>query len=225
MSMKAMKVQHNNKEEKSKSSSEVVEVLEAKREEEWIAEAEPGVYITLVALPNGANLLKKIRFREEMFDAWEAQKWWRDNCDKIMALHSVISHQESLYMLEKDQTQIFCILPAFCICKSPIDSTASQESQECEEEQESITSCNSNNSKHQENEEGESSRKCSNEGMERKVMEWVVEDEPGVFVTIRSLPDGSKELRRVELSRERFGEVKARVWWEENKARLHRQYS
>lgn len=67
MSMKAMKVQHNNKEEKSKSSSEVVEVLEAKREEEWIAKAEPGVYITLVALPNGSNLLKKICFRYLFF--------------------------------------------------------------------------------------------------------------------------------------------------------------
>lgn len=29
--------------------------------------------------------------------------------------------------------------------------------------------------------------------------EWVVEDQPGVFITLRSLPDGSQELVRVEL--------------------------
>lgn len=27
--------------------------------------------------------------------------------------------------------------------------------------------------------------------------EWVEEDEPGVYITIRVLPDGSRELRRV----------------------------
>ncbi|XP_078445739.1 protein Brevis radix-like 1 [Wolffia australiana] len=58
-----------------------------------------------------------------------------------------------------------------------------------------------------------------------RLVEWVVEDQPGVFVTIRSLPDGQQELRRVEISREMYGEVKARVWWEENKARLRRQYA
>lgn len=32
-----------------------------------------------------------------------------------------------------------------------------------------------------------------------KVLEWIVEDEPGVFVTVRSMPDGSREILRVEL--------------------------
>jgi len=27
--------------------------------------------------------------------------------------------------------------------------------------------------------------------------EWVEEDEPGVYITIRQLPDGTRELRRV----------------------------
>ncbi|KAL8139814.1 hypothetical protein V2J09_005835 [Rumex salicifolius] len=54
--------------------------------------------------------------------------------------------------------------------------------------------------------------------------EWVEQDEPGVYITIRALPDGARELRRVRFSRERFGEMQARLWWEENKARIQAQY-
>ncbi|XP_010520547.1 PREDICTED: protein Brevis radix-like 4 isoform X2 [Tarenaya hassleriana] len=54
--------------------------------------------------------------------------------------------------------------------------------------------------------------------------EWVQQDEPGVYITIRVLPGGKRELRRVRFSRERFGEMHARLWWEENRARIHEQY-
>ncbi|KAK2975958.1 hypothetical protein RJ640_012989 [Escallonia rubra] len=54
--------------------------------------------------------------------------------------------------------------------------------------------------------------------------EWVEQDEPGVYITIRALPGGGRELRRVRFSREKFGEVHARIWWEENRARIRKQY-
>ncbi|XP_057969233.1 protein Brevis radix-like 4 [Malania oleifera] len=54
--------------------------------------------------------------------------------------------------------------------------------------------------------------------------EWVEQDEPGVYITIRAYPNGTRELRRVRFSREKFGEMHARVWWEENRARIHEQY-
>nr|KAJ0205211.1 hypothetical protein LSAT_V11C500279860 [Lactuca sativa] len=54
--------------------------------------------------------------------------------------------------------------------------------------------------------------------------EWVEQDEPGVYITIRAFQGGSRELRRVRFSREKFGEVHARLWWEENRARIHSQY-
>ncbi|XP_059642264.1 protein BREVIS RADIX-like [Cornus florida] len=54
--------------------------------------------------------------------------------------------------------------------------------------------------------------------------EWVEQDEPGVYITIRQLADGSRELRRVRFSRERFGEVHAKLWWEENRERIQTQY-
>ncbi|XP_049933258.1 protein BREVIS RADIX-like isoform X3 [Nymphaea colorata] len=54
--------------------------------------------------------------------------------------------------------------------------------------------------------------------------EWVEQDEPGVYITIRALPDGTRELRRVRFSRERFGEAHAKIWWEENRERIQSQY-
>ncbi|XP_073299263.1 protein Brevis radix-like 2 [Primulina huaijiensis] len=54
--------------------------------------------------------------------------------------------------------------------------------------------------------------------------EWVEQDEPGVYITIRSSPDGTHELKRVRFCRERFGEMQARLWWEENRARIQQQY-
>ncbi|KAH6826632.1 DZC resistance/zinc finger/chromosome condensation-like domain containing protein [Perilla frutescens var. hirtella] len=54
--------------------------------------------------------------------------------------------------------------------------------------------------------------------------EWVEQDEPGVYITVRALPGGARELRRVRFSRERFGEMQARVWWEENRARIQQHY-
>uniref|UniRef100_J3NC24 BRX domain-containing protein n=1 Tax=Oryza brachyantha TaxID=4533 RepID=J3NC24_ORYBR len=68
--------------------------------------------------------------------------------------------------------------------------------------------------------------------------EWVAEPEPGVLLTLAPRPDGTTNcLRRIrfreelfdawaaQCCREMFGEVKARVWWEENKGRLHHLYS
>ncbi|KAE8682586.1 Myosin-17 [Hibiscus syriacus] len=43
--------------------------------------------------------------------------------------------------------------------------------------------------------------------------EWVEQDEPGVYITIKALPGGKRELRRVRFSRERFGEMHARLCW------------
>lgn len=54
--------------------------------------------------------------------------------------------------------------------------------------------------------------------------QWVEQDEPGVHITIRELADGTRELRRVRFSRERFGEERAKVWWEQNRDRIHAQY-
>lgn len=54
--------------------------------------------------------------------------------------------------------------------------------------------------------------------------EWVVQDEPGVYVTLSSLPGGGNELRRVRFSRKRFTEQQAEKWWAENGTRVCDRY-
>ncbi|XP_075474895.1 protein Brevis radix-like 4 [Primulina tabacum] len=56
------------------------------------------------------------------------------------------------------------------------------------------------------------------------VSEWVEQDEPGVYITIRAIPDGRRELRRIRFRREKFMEKEARLWWEENRERIKKKY-
>ena len=48
--------------EESEESEEESAEEEEEEGEEWVAQVEPGVCITLIALPNGSNSLKRIRF-------------------------------------------------------------------------------------------------------------------------------------------------------------------
>ncbi|KAH7433789.1 hypothetical protein KP509_07G086500 [Ceratopteris richardii] len=57
--------------------------------EEWVAQVEPGVMITFVALPDGTNYLKRIRFSRELFSKWQAQLWWAENNEMVRELYSV----------------------------------------------------------------------------------------------------------------------------------------
>ncbi|XP_038707993.1 PH, RCC1 and FYVE domains-containing protein 1-like isoform X1 [Tripterygium wilfordii] len=55
--------------------------------------------------------------------------------------------------------------------------------------------------------------------------EWVEQEEPGVYITLTSLPGGRKDLKRVRFSRKRFSEKQAEQWWAENRARVYEQYN
>ncbi|CAH1436069.1 unnamed protein product [Lactuca virosa] len=55
--------------------------------------------------------------------------------------------------------------------------------------------------------------------------EWVEQDEPGVYITLTSLPGGVKDLKRVRFSRKRFSEKQAEQWWAENRTRVYEQYN
>ncbi|KAK6138227.1 hypothetical protein DH2020_028030 [Rehmannia glutinosa] len=59
----------------------------------------------------------------------------------------------------------------------------------------------------------------------RSENEWVEQDEPGVYITLTSLPGGLKDLKRVRFSRKRFSEKQAEQWWAENRARIYEQYN
>ncbi|XP_031388799.1 PH, RCC1 and FYVE domains-containing protein 1-like [Punica granatum] len=63
------------------------------------------------------------------------------------------------------------------------------------------------------------------EGDSHNETEWVEQDEPGVYITLTSLPGGAKDLKRVRFSRKRFSEKQAEQWWAENRARVYEQYN
>ncbi|XP_010482023.1 PREDICTED: uncharacterized protein LOC104760760 isoform X2 [Camelina sativa] len=55
--------------------------------------------------------------------------------------------------------------------------------------------------------------------------EWIEQYEPGVYITLLALGDGTRDLKRVRFSRRRFKEQQAEVWWSENRERVYEKYN
>ncbi|KAL5222200.1 hypothetical protein ABZP36_026913 [Zizania latifolia] len=249
---------------------------------EWVAQVEPGVLITFLSLPQGGNDLKRIRFSRELFNTWQAQRWWAENYEKVMELYNVQrfnqqtvpfpstprSEDESLkedspatpplnnerlpHTLHRSltggrsrtigcspsdslehqhilgnghhQQRHHCHTGHQCydsvgLASAPKFSSISGAKTETSARDASMRS---NSSPEEVDQSGELLVSVSNASEQER--EWVEEDEPGVYITIRVLPGSIRELRRVRFSRERFSEMHARLWWEENRARIHDQY-
>ncbi|XP_071730493.1 protein BREVIS RADIX-like [Rutidosis leptorrhynchoides] len=216
-------------------------VLEDEDEpKEWMAQVEPGVQITFVSLPNGGNDLKRIRFNREMFNKWQAQRWWGENYDRIMELYNVQrfncqalntpsqsedgrdssysklgSARESPMMtpsINRDWNrnygggnQNYNVGPSSYVAGGPKGEMSSMDASRTTSSSRDDASISVSNASDVES-------------------EWVEQDEPGVYITIRQLTDGTRELRRVRFSREKFGEVHAKLWWEQNRERIQTQY-
>ncbi|KAI3782771.1 hypothetical protein L2E82_12827 [Cichorium intybus] len=243
-------------------------VLEEESEpKEWIAQVEPGVLITFVSLPRGGNDLKRIRFSREMFNKWQAQKWWQENYDKVMELYNVQRLNRQAFPLPTPpRSEDESSLKFECIGDSPITPPLSRErlprtlyrptgimayssSDSLDHQSSTMVRSNRDSSgltatpklssisgaktetssmdasiRTSSSREADRSGELSISNVSDVENEWVEQDEPGVYITIKALPGGLRELRRVRFSREKFGEVHARLWWEENRARIHKQY-
>ncbi|KAK8572221.1 hypothetical protein V6N13_047833 [Hibiscus sabdariffa] len=55
--------------------------------------------------------------------------------------------------------------------------------------------------------------------------EWIEQYEPGVYITLVALRDGTRDLKRVRFSRRRFGEHQAETWWSENREKVYKRYN
>ncbi|PKU71059.1 PH, RCC1 and FYVE domains-containing protein 1-like isoform X2 [Dendrobium catenatum] len=55
--------------------------------------------------------------------------------------------------------------------------------------------------------------------------EWIEQYEPGVYITLIGLRDGSRDLKRVRFSRRRFGEKQAESWWSENRLKVYEKFN
>ncbi|GMH03791.1 hypothetical protein Nepgr_005630 [Nepenthes gracilis] len=243
--------------------TESIVFIEEDEPKEWIAHVEPGVLITFVSMPQGGNDLKGIRFSRELFNKWQAQRWWAENSDKIIELYNVQRFKQQTVPFpapsrSKDEGTMIGsaegspMTPPLCKERLPRNShlpTVTADSSSGLLDHQQMQACNGNShglaSIHKDPNISEAKPKtssvdasprssslrdedCSRDPSVSNASdmetEWVEQDEPGVYITIRSLPGGLRELRRIRFSREKFGETQARLWWEENKARIQEQY-
>ncbi|KAH6757805.1 BREVIS RADIX-like 3 [Perilla frutescens var. hirtella] len=238
------------------SRSEAFVLMEDDEPKEWVAQVEPGVLITFVSLPQCGNDIKRIRFSREIFNKWQAQRWWAENQDKVIELYNVrrfshhavplptppqledeISKIESVEDSPETPRMIMERLPHHCRQNLPeqhpvqshqyydsggLNSTpkvSSVSAAKIETLSFDDASARSSSSR-----EIDHSGEISVSNASDLETEWVEQDEPGVYITIRALQNGARELRRVRFSREMFGESEARLWWEENKMRIQQQF-
>ncbi|WOL20186.1 protein Brevis radix-like 1 [Canna indica] len=261
----------------SDAASAFLEDGDDEEPKEWVAQVEPGVLITFLSLPQGGNDLKRIRFSREMFNKWQAQRWWAENYDKVMELYNVQRFNRQAMPLptpprseDESSKEDSPVTPPLSKERLPRNFNRplmggggmGYSSSDSLEQHPSHKGNGHHHSHHMRNyydsggltstpklssisgaktetssmdasartssspedvdQSGELSASVSNASdLER---EWVEEDEPGVYITIRESPGGIRELRRVRFSRERFGEMHARLWWEENRGRIQEQY-
>ncbi|BBM99881.1 hypothetical protein MPTK1_1g24610 [Marchantia polymorpha subsp. ruderalis] len=62
---------------------------EERAESEWVEQDEPGVYITLTALPGGGKDLKRVRFSRKRFSERQAELWWAENRQRVHEQYNV----------------------------------------------------------------------------------------------------------------------------------------
>ncbi|KAI4308171.1 hypothetical protein L6164_031273 [Bauhinia variegata] len=62
---------------------------ESRGEPEWVEQDEPGVYITLTALPGGVIDLKRVRFSRKRFSEKQAEQWWAENRARVYEQYNV----------------------------------------------------------------------------------------------------------------------------------------
>ncbi|KAF6146263.1 hypothetical protein GIB67_011735 [Kingdonia uniflora] len=209
---------------------------------EWVALVEPGVHITFMALPEGGNDLKRIRFDRDFFNKWQAQRWWGENYDRVLELYNVqrFSRQSLQTPARSEDERDSSYSRMGSARESPITQQFNQErliknnckpssskgvpSNPIEESDGHIYAepCANDASRTTTSSRDEGSRISLT--VSEQDREWIQQDEPGVYITIRESIDGSRELKRVRFSRELFAEAAAKLWWDENRDRIHAQY-
>ncbi|KAH8963926.1 hypothetical protein BDL97_04G036700 [Sphagnum fallax] len=206
---------------------------------EWFSQVELGVFITFISLSNGCNTLKRIRFSRDIFSKREAESWWMENSNRICAIYHVPPFEratnEPTSSSEEEVSGVSgYATPAYSAGASRgLSQGASMKSFTAGFSSPAVSSMRDATSVKAESVIDE--RPNETEGHESEVgsehiyddvdvNSWVEEDVPGVYLTIMNLPEGGRGLKRVRFSRKKFTEKQAKIWWDENRGRIHKQY-
>uniref|UniRef100_A0A0D9VAA9 FYVE-type domain-containing protein n=1 Tax=Leersia perrieri TaxID=77586 RepID=A0A0D9VAA9_9ORYZ len=87
--------------EVGKNRSRLLEA-ESCHEAEWVEQDEPGVYITLTALPGGARDLKRVRFSRKRFSETQAEQWWQENRARVYQHYNVRMVDKSVSSIDNE---------------------------------------------------------------------------------------------------------------------------
>ncbi|KAL0763556.1 hypothetical protein Bca101_079707 [Brassica carinata] len=162
-----------------------------------------------------------------------AQKWWGENFEKVMELYNVQQlNQQSVPVPtapprskdENTNTKRYHRDSSGLATTPKLSSISGTRTETSSVDMSARSSGSSREEEEEEEDDGDYSMEVSVSNASDMETEWVEQDEDGVYITIRALPDGSRELRRLRFSRDGFGETNARLWWEENIARIQQQY-
>ncbi|KAH8971628.1 hypothetical protein BDL97_02G153300 [Sphagnum fallax] len=208
---------------------------------EWFSQVELGVFITFVTLSNGCNAFKRIRFSRDIFSKKEAESWWTENGNRVRAIYNVPPFQHTVtndrISSSEDETSgaSAYATPAYSprgsqvlsrgdSMKSSRKGFSSAEVLALRDGTGTIKAAAVTDDRPDESEARESDECSENTCDERDENSWVEEDVPGVYLTLMNLPGGRRDLKRVRFSREKFTEKQAKIWWDENRSRIHMQY-
>ncbi|KAJ7522204.1 hypothetical protein O6H91_18G001200 [Diphasiastrum complanatum] len=191
--------------------------------QEWVAQVEPGVLITFLTLANGGNELRRIRFSREVFDNMQAEAWWTANREKVHELYNVSGREKlpAAFPSPHSSKEVKSI-NEFGIGASPVISPRLVGDTTAKLNAEPTQSSNTQNPGSNDIKNGADALSADNASGSGS--EQVTEDDPGVYVTVKVLPGGSKVLKRVRFSCDRFTERQAKLWWDKNRFRIHEQY-
>ncbi|KHG14377.1 Protein Brevis radix-like 2 [Gossypium arboreum] len=211
--------------------------MEEDEPKEWVAQVEPGVLITFVSLPEGGNDLKRIRFRFQFVGL----SLHVVSMVVVVVVGSITESAKDSPVtppLNKERPHNFIRPTGMGYSSSDSLDHHPMQSHQCYDSAALVstpklssiygakteTSSIDGSVRTSSSREADQSGELSISNASDMETEWVEQDEPGVYITIRALPGGTRELRRVRFSREKFGEMHARMWWEENRARIQEQY-
>ncbi|KAL0315813.1 UNVERIFIED_CONTAM: protein Brevis radix-like 4 [Sesamum radiatum] len=182
-----------------------------------------------------------------MFNKWQAQRWWAENCDKVMELYNVQRlNRQAFPVPSTPRSEDDSSSKMESIEDSPVTPPLGRErlprtlyrptgtgmeysSSDSFDHQSmhsrsnydscgvastpklsSISGAKTEMSSMDASMRTSSSRDAGDISISNASdleTEWVEQDEPGVYITIRALADGRRELRRVRFSREKFGDA------------------